>query len=130
MYKNPIKAIHYFEKANELAIQNNRTLDIASNYYSIGYCSLEKGNFDHAIENYLKSVRLYIQMNDVKRLTNAYLSLSNVYSRAKKYPKAYEYLQMAEQQFGISNDSLQQCAIIQQKGNYFFQQKMFDSAQY
>ncbi len=37
---------------------------------------------------------------------------------------------MAEQQFGISNDSLQQCAIIQQKGNYFFQQKMFDSAQY
>lgn len=130
MYTNNKKAIEYFELSNKIANQLNITLAIASNDYSIGYCHLGNGDFDLALKNYLKSVRHYIKLNDSKRLVNAYLSISGVYSQAKNSPKAFEYLTLAEQLLPLTKDTMQQCSFIQQKGNYYFQLKQYDSAIY
>ncbi len=130
MYSNNNKALEYFESAKNIAKKLNRTLDMASNYYSIAYCNLMKGKYDISLENYFQSVRLYEQLNDNRRLANAYMSIVSVYSESGNIMKATEYYEKTRLLIESGNDTNQLCALFSTKGQIFYKQLMYDSALY
>src|SRR5882757_5488317 len=78
---NPGKAIDYLQKAVETAKKTGAKLEVANNYYSIGYCYRQKGDYDKSLDNYLQSVRIYEELKDNRRLVNALISIGNVYGQ-------------------------------------------------
>ena len=128
MYNNASKAIEYFEHAKSIAIKLNRTLDIASNYYSIGFCNLLKGKYDLSLDNYFQSVRLYEKLNDDRRLANAYLSIINVYTSNSNIAKANEYYDKANSLILARKDSDQLINLLSSKSQLYYNQSKYDSA--
>ncbi len=128
MYNNASKAIEYFEHAKSIAIKLNRTLDIASNYYSIGFCNLLKGKYDLSLDNYFQSVRLYEKLNDDRRLANAYLSIINVYTSNSNIVKANEYYDKANSLILARKDSDQLISLFSSKSQLYYNQSKYDSA--
>ncbi len=130
MDNNQTKALVYFEKAKNIAQKINRTLELADNYYSMGYCYLGKGDLDKSLENYLQSVKYYEQIAYDPSLADAYLSIISVYSELKNFTKAKDYIHKAEIALVNSRDSFQLCSLYSQSGNVYLKEGKNDSAFY
>ena len=128
MYNNPGKAIQYFENALSIAKKINRSLAIANNHYSIGFCYLSKGDYDESLKNYLESVKIYESLKDSFRLSNALMSIANVYSSNKDFKSTNDYHNQALHIIELLKDSLQLFSILDSKGTVLDQQKQYDSA--
>lgn len=125
---NPGKAIDYFLKVQELARQLNRKRQLANSYYDIGYCYLNKADYDKSMENYLVSVRLYEELKDSFRLSNALMSIGNLYGQNHNFKKTEEYYDRCQSLIEAMKDSLQLSRILGQKGTLYDQYKQYDSA--
>ncbi len=128
MDNNPGKAIEYLEKAKELALKVNNPLKAANNFYSIGYCYLQKAAFDKSLYNYQQSVKLYEKIKDTFRLSNALMSIGNVYFQNKNIANARLYYDDAEKIIKATNDVEQLVNIYDTKGTVYDQLGNFDSA--
>jgi two-component system, sensor histidine kinase and response regulator len=124
---NNQKARSYFDKSLELAKLLDRQFDMASNYYSIGYCYYSEGDYEKSLDNYLRSIRIYETMNDGRRLANALLSVISVYTDYQKFDKAMEYYNKAITLIQSQRDSVLLCSMLAQRGNIFFAQGKYDS---
>ena len=92
---NDNKALFYFTRAKEIAIQNysSEHPDVASSFTNIGKVFLFRGNYNEAIKQYNQSLELYrTLMGDSSRYVG--LSLMNVgiaNNSMRKYNEALEY---------------------------------------
>jgi two-component system sensor histidine kinase/response regulator len=125
---NAGKAIEYYVKSLDLAKKLDNKLFIANSYYSIGFCYLNKADFEKSLDNYLQSIRLYEELKDSFRLSNALMSVGNVYGQNKDFKKTDEYYGWARRVIEAMNDSLQLGGIYGSMGTNFDQQKQYDSA--
>ncbi|MGB5026424.1 MAG: tetratricopeptide repeat-containing sensor histidine kinase, partial [Saprospiraceae bacterium] len=122
------KAIDYYERSKYLAEKLNNKSQLASSYYSLGSCFLAKGNFDLSLENYLKAVRLYEELNHKRRLTKTYIDIAYLYTEYAYYSKAHDYFDKAKLLIDQSQDTLELNYYFQEKGNFYYRQAKFDSA--
>ncbi|MEI9956063.1 MAG: tetratricopeptide repeat-containing sensor histidine kinase [Ferruginibacter sp.] len=125
---NSDKALDYLLKSLEAAKKTNKKLLQANNYYSIGYCYKQKGDFDKSLDNYLQSVRIYESLKDNRRLTNALMSIGNVYGQNNNLKKVNEYYDRAQALIEQSKDSFQLADLIAERGMIYDQQKIYDTA--
>jgi tetratricopeptide (TPR) repeat protein len=102
---NAGKAIDYLENSLEIAKKLDKSLFIANNYYSIGFCYLVKSNFNKSLENYQLSIQLYEKLKDSLRLSNAYMSVGSLYSQTKDFAKTNEYYDKATKIIEAKKDS-------------------------
>ena len=125
---NPGKAIDYLQKAVETAKKTGAKLEVANNYYSIGYCYRQKGDYDKSLDNYLQSVRIYEELKDNRRLVNALISIGNVYGQNNDLKNTNAYYDRAEQLIKLSKDSFQLAELMSERGIVYDQQKKYDTA--
>ncbi|RYF88796.1 MAG: tetratricopeptide repeat protein, partial [Chitinophagaceae bacterium] len=128
MDNNAGKAIEYFEKAKAIAEENGLVLKAANNYYSIGFCYLLKADYEKSLYNYLQSIKGYEKLKDSFRLSNALMSVGNVYFQNKNRAKTDEYYDQAERLIVAMNDSIQLASIYDTRGITFDQMGYYDSA--
>ncbi len=129
MDNNAGKAIGYLENSLEIAKRLELPLQIANNYYSIGFCYLVKSDFTRSLENYLQSIRIYEQLKDSFRLSNALMAIGSLYSENKNFKKTNEYYDKALQLIEAQKDTAQLASILAQKGNLYDQQlQEYDTA--
>ncbi len=128
MYNNAKKAIIYFTQALELAKKTNNDLQTANNYYSIGYCNLQIGDFDKSLDNYFSSTKLYEKINDEGRLVNALMSIGNVYFKNSSLSKSNEYYDKCEVLIKKLKDSTQLGYLYAERGLVYDQLKKYDTA--
>ena len=122
------KAIDYYERSKYLAEKLNNKSQIASSYYSLGSCFLTKGNFDLSLENYLKAVRLYEELNFKRRLTKTYIDIAYLYTEYSYYTKAHEYFEKTKLLIDQTQDTFELNYYFQEKGNFYYRQAKYDSA--
>src|SRR5690606_22889775 len=91
MDNNVMKAISWLEKSYALAVATDNKLLQANNQYSMGFCNLVNANFEKALFHYLESVKIYELLNDSFRLSNAFMSIGNIYSNNNNYKKTDDY---------------------------------------
>ena len=125
---NPGKAIDYFLKVQELAKRLNLKKRLANSYYDLGYCYLNKADYDKSLENYLVALRMYEDLKDSFRLSNALMSIGNLYGQNKNFQKSSSYYNQSQAIIEAINDSLQLSRILSQKGILYDQTKRYDSA--
>ncbi len=129
MDNNAGKAIDYLEKSLEIAKEIDLPLQIANNYYSIGFCNLITGDFDKSLENYLQSIRIYEKLKDSFRLSNCLMAIGTLYSETRDFKKTNEYYDKALQLIEAQKDTAQLAGILAQKGNLYDQQlQEYDTA--
>ena len=129
MDNNAGKAIDYLEKSLEIAKRLDLPLQIANNYYSIGFCNLVKSDFNKSLENYLRSIRIYEKLKDSFRLSNGLMAIGALYSETKNFKKTNEYYDKALQLIEAQKDTAQLASILAQKGNLYDQQlQEYDTA--
>jgi len=129
MDNNAGKAIDYLEKSLEIAKRMDLPLQIANNYYSIGFCNLIKSDFNKSLENYLQSIRIYEKLKDSFRLSNGLMAIGALYSETKDFKKTNEYYNKALQIIEAQKDTAQLASILMQKGNLYDQQlQEYDTA--
>lgn len=129
-YSNQNKAIEYLEKGLDLSQITSRKLDEANIYYGLGFSYIQKGDFAQSLDHYLRAARLYENMNDTFRLSNALLSVVSVYTHTENFPKQNEYLEKTENLLTAFNDSSLLITFYNQRGILSDQQGRFDSALY
>ena len=90
------KAILLFEKLVENEPNNKRNkIGLARAYASYGVISSEENNYGLALENYQKSLQLYIKLNEKIGVSKAYNNIGIVYKSERNNKKALEYLKKA-----------------------------------
>ncbi len=122
------KAIDYFERTKTLAEKLNNKPELASSYYSLGSCYITKGNFDLSLENYLKAVRIYEELNYKRRLTKVFIDIAYLYTEYAQYPKAEVYFDKAKLLIDQTQDTVELNFYLQEKGNFYYRQAKYDSA--
>lgn len=125
---NAGKAIEYLEKAKEIATNHKLALNIANNYYSLGYAYLVKADYDKSLYNYQQSTFIYEQLKDSFRLSNALLSIGNVYFDNKNAEKTNDYYDKAGAIIIALNDTSQVCNYYDTRGITYDQLGKYDSA--
>ncbi|WP_162846388.1 tetratricopeptide repeat-containing sensor histidine kinase [Flavobacterium dankookense] len=90
------KAIHLFENLVENEPDNKRNkIGLARAYASFGVISSEENNYGLALENYQKSLQLYVKLNEKVGISKAYNNIGIVYKSERNNKKALEYLKKA-----------------------------------
>ncbi|MBK9109584.1 MAG: tetratricopeptide repeat protein [Saprospiraceae bacterium] len=128
MNNNASKAIDYFERARQIASALKLKTNEAANHYSIAYCYIIKGDFDHALENYLQAVRIYEELGHKRRLTNAYIAVATLYADYNKLDKSRDYFSKAERLIEITQDTFEWLTYLSEVGIIFYKQSKYDSA--
>ena len=128
MDNNPGKAIDYLEKAKAIAGDLHKTLAVANNYYSLGFCYLVKADYEKSLFNYQQSTKLYEQLKDSGRLSNAFMSIGNVFFQNKDIGRTNEYYDKAEVLIRGLNDSFKLASLYDAKGINYDQAGKFDSS--
>ena len=125
---NPNKAITYFEQAAVISKKLNSELQLANNYYNLGFCYILKGDFDKSLAYYQQSSKIYEKLKDKRRLANSFMSIGKVYFQNKAVDKANGYLDKAEAIVRETKDSFQLVSIYSERGIRYDQAAQYDLA--
>jgi len=125
---NKIKAIDYFSKALHIATELNLKEEMASFYYTLGFCYFNNGDFDDALENYHLATKLYEELGFKRRLTNSLISIATLHAEFGNLDKSKEYFDKAEQLIEITQDTFEWLTYLAELGTFYYKQSKFDSA--
>lgn len=128
MDNNNTLAIQYFLKAINIRQKYHQRLRLGNNYYSVGYCYLQKSDFARSLDYYLKSINIYAELKDNERMLNAYMSVANVYMESNDFVKSKEFLDVAEALTRKIKNDLMLATVLDEKGLLFDHLAKYDSA--
>jgi len=118
-YRNsvPKLALSYAEAAFELSEELNYTKGIATSLNNIGVIYSHRGEFDEALNYFLRAVRVHQQSNEQEEMAFTYGNIGNLYSRKGNFNKAREFYEDAMRIFTERKDSLKLVGIMNNLGN-------------
>lgn len=89
--RSPDSALHYNEKALEIAIKLNNKKLLSRCYHSFGNIYYFKGDYADALNYYLKSLKLNEESGDKKAIGGSFNNIGNVYWLQGKNEEALEF---------------------------------------
>ncbi len=89
------KAFSFANQAKELSEKNNYENGLAESLGYLGLLYYREGKHDLAVENHLKSLRLYEKLNNKRFIAFRYNDLANVYVEQEFYDKARAYFNLS-----------------------------------
>lgn len=128
---NYSKALENFSQAQIIFENQNKTIEtrkgLAKAYGSIGIIFSEQSSYANALKYYLKSVKIYEDLNDNEKSAKLYNNIGIVYKSQKEDFKALEYFVKAQKiqeklkdtNIGITLTNIANC---------YLNQKSFDKA--
>jgi serine phosphatase RsbU (regulator of sigma subunit)/Tfp pilus assembly protein PilF len=84
-------ALFYLTKSKDLKYKLKDLKGVASLYTNIGTCYDKFGNSDLALNNYIKSLKLFDSLGIPKGIAGSALGIGNVFTTIKDFKKAIEY---------------------------------------
>lgn len=90
-------SLHYHNKAIEVALEQNDTVQLAFGYNNLGRMFFDQGDLVRAFDNLIKSKELFEQLGDKPGLAYVNRSIANVYSTQREFEKALEMSKTAYQ---------------------------------
>jgi serine phosphatase RsbU (regulator of sigma subunit)/Tfp pilus assembly protein PilF len=129
-YSDPKKAFEYGKDAMSLARTTGDKKGLANSHNNLGMFFLDRGNYPDALEQFMLSRDLRIEMQDTLGQSDVYTNLGVLYQTQGLYPQALESYHTALQYDKLSGDSVNIGYCLNNIGNawYFFGKK--DSALY
>ena len=88
-------ALFYLTKSKDLKYKLKDLKGVASLYTSIGTYYDKYGNSELALNNYIKSLKLFDSLGIPKGIAGSALGIGNVFATIKDYKKAIEYYQLS-----------------------------------
>jgi serine phosphatase RsbU (regulator of sigma subunit)/tetratricopeptide (TPR) repeat protein len=125
---DPLKALVYTKEALELATELNDASGMASSYNNIGVLNKNKGDYDQALDSYLKSVRLQEENKFVDALAYTYNNIGTIYSLKSEFEKALVYFNKALEKFENINHKLRVIGTLNNIGNVYTELQEYDYA--
>ncbi len=102
----------------------------AKAYNNIGTSFGRRGYFEDCLENLLKSLNLFTEVNDIRRMASLTINVAIVYSELDELEKALEYFKASLRHFKKVGDSLLISQSQMNLGNALMMNKQYDSALY
>lgn len=90
MHDSNTKAVEYFLKALEIAVESNNVENIAWAEYWIGYSEMKLGNFDEAEKYLIKSIGNYEIVKKIPSKIGSQQVLGEIYLKTGDFARAYE----------------------------------------
>ncbi len=98
---------------------------VAASYNNIGIVYLEQGDYDAALQNYEKALKLLQEVKDTSQLAGSYINIGNIYGNQgiqdkalENYLIALEFSKRSNNLYYLSNSHACIGLILQMKGNY------------
>ena len=127
---NPTLAQRYFnnslDKLNSNYTYANKEEMIALAYDCLGIIERRKGNFDTALEYYLKALKVKQQSKDQAKIGRSYHNIAMLFSAKREYDKAISYMELALPL--RIHDSIDYGISLHNYGNFYYKKKNYDKA--
>ncbi|WP_299627058.1 tetratricopeptide repeat protein [uncultured Tenacibaculum sp.] len=127
---NPTLAQQYFnnslDKLNSNYTYANKEEMIALAYDCLGIIERRKGNFDTALEYYLKALKVKQQSKDQAKIGRSYHNIAMLFSAKREYDKAISYMELALPL--RTHDSIDYGISLHNYGNFYYKKKNYDKA--
>ncbi|WP_108804964.1 tetratricopeptide repeat protein [Aquimarina sp. Aq107] len=125
-----------YQKAIELLNENikiyttklNDSSGLGMSYDFIGSINLYQGNYNIALRETLKGLRIFEQINDEIRKADALNHLASIEAYLKNYDKSIEYNKQALTIYKEKNDRLYESQALNDIGNSYFYLKDYENA--
>lgn len=125
---NPNKAIEYAQEGLKLTKQYNNLKAEAKCYNNLGSAYQSKGEYENAMNAYLKAMELYEKTNDESGRANEYSNIGFIFRQQQNYSKAIEFHQKALQLYEKTKDESGAAGCIVNIGNVYYNKGVYDSA--
>jgi len=123
----PVIMENLARKAVDISNKLNYTKGIASAYREIGSSHWMRGNYGKALENYLHSRDLFIELNDSLGIVSSSVNIGLVYTEQHD-AMAMDYYKLAKAYYEKSNNQRRLARVLGNIGFHFFNQELYDSA--
>jgi serine phosphatase RsbU (regulator of sigma subunit)/Tfp pilus assembly protein PilF len=129
-YSDPRKAFEYGKEAMSLARSIGDKKGLANSHNNLGLFFLDRGSYPNALEQFIWSRDLRVEMQDTLGQADVYTNMGVLYQTQGLYPQALESYHTALRYDRLSGDSINIGYCLNNIGNawYFFGKK--DSALY
>ncbi len=128
IYNKPKVALEKAEQALVLAEIIQYKKGKADAYNCMGVVKKEAGDYDEALNFHLKSLKVRLEMKDLKGIANSLNNIGIVYKELDNYPKALHYYSLALRMMNIIRDERGVAKLYGNIGNVYKRQKKFDQA--
>lgn len=125
---NPNKAIEYALEGLKLAKQYNNPKSQARFYNNLGSAYQSKGEYENAMDAYMKAMGLYEQTNDEAGRANEYSNIGFIFRQQQNYSKAIEFHRKALQLYEKINDKDGAAGCVVNIGNVYYNKGVYDSS--
>lgn len=85
------EALSYMQRSLDIGMSLGDSLGIAQSYNAFGNIYNKRGDYQNALNNFLRSLAIKERMGHKER-ANTYLNIANIYSQLYAYPKAEAYI--------------------------------------
>ncbi len=96
-YYDPAKASFFYTEALKIQSEVGDKAGMALCYNQLSYLDMDFEDYDHAIENARKAIRLNLETGNQRQLGSNYASLAQAYEKLKSYDSALYYSRSAIQ---------------------------------
>ncbi|MGI9531536.1 adenylate/guanylate cyclase domain-containing protein [Lutimonas sp.] len=127
-YHDPDFKIKYSDKLIKAATESDSLDYLFSGYLYKGQALFDKGNYKLALENLKQAAQLASQGHNTSNLAMTYSSMGMVYASLSNKSKALDYYNQSLDLFKSIPDSLHYAITLQNKADYYLNQKMPDTA--
>lgn len=120
-------ALDYFLKAQKIHLAIGDYKELHFNYSNIAMIYRDVENYEQALNNYHKAIETAKKYRQ-EFLTNYYKNISRVYSDLANFELARQYLDSSFFYANYYNNKKEQGIVLDDYGDFFFLQEMYDSA--
>lgn len=117
---NPGKAISLAIAALEISQEIDYPLGIANSLNNIGVINKIRGEFDKALEGYLKALNIFRREGEHKGEAKTLSNMGNIYSSLSEPEKALEFFLEADTIFSSLHDTTRLVGLYNNIGNAYF----------
>jgi tetratricopeptide (TPR) repeat protein len=122
-------ALYYMQEIKVLAEASRKTKWLAAAYGAVADINRKEGNFGESTFYYLKAIKLFKELGELKQLAKSYNNLALIYESIEDFEKAIFYSLQAKDIFFYEGDSYDKANIYRNISLYYSNLKKFKEAE-
>ena len=119
----------YFTKALDYANLSKNKSNIAYVLTDLGHVNNLRGNTTAAVENNLKALKIFEEIQDIEGKERTYLALGRIFENQKEFERAISYYNRGLKIATANNIEIRQCIYLNSLANAYFQLNKFGNSQ-